>query len=119
MVALPTSAKLILTAFVLAALFGVYGMFSFSHGEHGGCPFSPVQHALCATPLEHLGHWQAVFAEIALFALVAIFCTGTTLIADGLRGTLWRYRKRRPLRPTLLQELFSEGILNRKEPYHS
>ena len=114
-------AKLVLTAFIFAALFGIYGMVSFSHSGHGGCPFSPVQHSLCVTPLEHLGHWQtvftAVFAEIVvLFALVALFFTYTALTADTLRSTPWRHQEKVPLRPTLLQELFSQGILHRKEP---
>jgi hypothetical protein len=121
MVARTFIAKLILTAFTFAALFGIYGMVSLSHSEHGSCPFSPSQHSLCVTPLEHLGHWQAVFtavfAEIGvLFALVALFFTYTALTVDALKSTSWRYREKVPLRPTLLQELLSRGILHRKEP---
>ena len=116
----PFISKLVLTAFVLAALLGVYGMVSLSHHEHSGCS-SPTQHTLCATPLEHLGHWQgvftAIFAEIlALFVLVALYFTYTSLTVDSLKSALWNYRKKVLLRPTLLQELFSQGILHRKEP---
>jgi hypothetical protein len=121
MVAPSLIAKLILTAFLFAALFGIYGMISFSQSGHGSCPFSPDQHPLCVTPLEHLDHWQAVFTAvfvetIVLFALVALFFTHTALTADTLRSTPWSYREKVPLRPTLLQELFSQGILHRKEP---
>lgn len=117
----PFSAKVVLAAFVLAALFGVYGMLSFSHSEHGGCPVSAPQHFLCASPLEHLGHWQAVFTAvfaelITLFTLAVAFFIGTATISTLKQAALWRYRERVPLRPTLLQELFSQGILHRKEP---
>ncbi len=113
--------KLVLTAFVLAALFGIYGMVSFTHAEHGSCPFSPAQHSLCTTPLEHLAHWQvvftAVFTEIlVLFALIVVFFSNGVLSPDSPRQTWWRDRRNVHLRPTLLQELFSQGILHRKEP---
>ena len=121
MYARPFIAKLILAAFILAALFGIYGMVSFAHAEHGSCPFSPGQHSACATPLEHLGHWQAVFtatfAEVlVLFALLVCFVVSTTVVPNAQRHTPWSYRQYKPPRPTLLQELFSQGILHRKEP---
>jgi hypothetical protein len=114
-------AKIVLSAFVLAALFGVYGMVSFAHGEHGGCPASPIEHTLCASPLEHLSHWQTVFTAVfvqilALFALAATFLGFVTQTLDIRRQYAWRSYTRTPLRPTMLQELFSQGILNRKEP---
>jgi len=117
----PLIAKLVLTAFIVAALFGVYGMISLSHAEHGSCPLLSNQHSLCATPLEHLGHWQIVFTAVlaelaALFALGAIFGIGISLSPEAYRRTAWRYRSHAPRRPTILQELFSQGILHRKEP---
>ncbi len=114
-------AKLVLTAFILAALFGIYGMVSFSHAEHSGCPVSSTQHSLCISPLKHLGHWQAVFTAVfaelvTLFTFIVAFFIGTAAIPTLKQATLWRYRERVPLRPTVLQELFSQGILHRKEP---
>lgn len=114
-------AKLILTIFVLAALFGIYGMVSLSHVEHGGCPSSHGQHSLCTTPLEHLGHWQSVFTAVCaeiliLLAFVAIFSTSASAVVDAPGLARLKYHSSRPLRPPLLQELFSQGILHRKEP---
>lgn len=114
-------AKYVLAAFVIAALFGVYGMVSLGHGAHGGCPVSPSEHTLCASPLEHLSHWQVVFTAVfgqilALFALVAVFVGLITSAQDVSGQYSWRRYTRTPLRPTLLQELFSQGILHRKEP---
>lgn len=115
------TAKAILSVFVLAALFGVYGMLDPSHSEHGGCPTSPAQHMLCATPLEHLGHWQAVFTGLVaqiliLLAAVIIIALNGALVADTLGCVEWRQYRHIPRRPTTLQELFSQGILHRKEP---
>ena len=113
-------AKLVLRVFALAALLGVFGMVSLSHAEHGGCPSSPVQHSLCATPLEHLGHWQdvftAVFAEfLVLLSLAIAFVLSVATLNPALAALPTRTRSV-PYRPTFLQELFSKGILHRKEP---
>ena len=116
-------ARLVLTAFILVALFGVYGMVSFSHADNGGCPIMPNQHSMCTTPLEHLGHWQsvftAVFAEVFVLMIVAVLFVSIALVTDPLRGIYWKLHERAPVRLPLFQELFSAGILNRKEPYHS
>lgn len=113
-------AKLVLAAFTVAALFGIYGMISFSHAEYGNCPLSPIQHSLCATPLEHLDHWQvvftAIFAELlVLLSLAAAFTIGAAITPE-LRTSSQQVKLYAPPRPTLLQELFSQGILHRKEP---
>jgi hypothetical protein len=123
MVTHPIFTKVLLTTFVLAALFGVYGMVSLSHTNHGGCPASPAQHTLCASPLEHLSHWQAIFTAVfaqvlLLVAFVALFSVRATLSIDTVGQTQWKFRQRVPLRPIVLQELFSQGILHRKEPQH-
>lgn len=114
-------ASLILTAFIVAAVFGLYLVILAPAEHHSGCPFSAAAEA-CVSQLEHLTHWQSSFAAIAaelvvLFAL-ALAILGSTGLPDlGLRQyRAYRLRERVPRRPTLLQELFSQGILHRKEP---
>lgn len=81
--------------------------------------------AVCAVPLAHLQNWQAAFTAILLEILVLwtaallvrarfdVFDSDTALHGFGLA------LRRTPARPTLFQELFSNGILNRKEPHFS
>jgi hypothetical protein len=79
---------------------------------------------ICATTvLEHLKHWQTAFstilAELLLVAALALFFARQWELA-ALPERIFagiRVRNRAPDRPTLLQELFSRGILNRKESY--
>lgn len=115
-------APILVFAFVLTAVFGLY-LPSMEHVGHEGCPFAaPVSAAVCAAPLAHLGHWQSSFTAVlselfvlaaAVFFLVAWF--GFTARQDA-QFVRYRLRKRMPRRPTLFQELFARGILNRKEP---
>lgn len=89
-----------------------------------GCPFAMGQAALCATSvLEHVRHWQIAFASI-LAQLLVIAALALITLREWQRLVLpdrsfarVRLRPRAPDRPTLFQELFSRGILNRKEPY--
>lgn len=121
-------AKLILAAFVLAALFGIYGMVSLSHAQHGSCPSSPNQHSLCATPLEHLGHWQSVFTTTLpgqnLASLLLLLLLPFLVLRIGRQNSARdkdcaiqhvrvRYREKLFF-PSPLQEAFSNGILNPK-----
>lgn len=117
----PSLAKLIFFAYILAALFGIYGMVSLGHSGHSGCPASGAEHALCVSPLEHLGHWQAVFMAIFADLLVLLSLAAALWVSIGpavkvLQPSTWRLSRHEPPRPTLLQELFSQGILHRKEP---
>lgn len=88
-----------------------------------GCPFMSEQTAICARGvLAHLDHWHVAFATvlaelliIVALALVAVH-RGLFLPPDGSLARI-RMRGRAPDRPTLYQELFSSGILNRKEPH--
>jgi len=113
--------SIVLTAFIVAAVFGLYTIIFSSMEHETGCPFS-VGASACMAPLEHLSHWQSSFAAIAaelvaLFALVLIVVGSLGLLsADVRQYRLFKQRERIPKRPTLLQELFSQGILHRKEP---
>ena len=106
------SVYLFIGVYVLIALFGV--AFLAPMGSEMACPFA----AGCMSAVEYLSHWQGAFAAVlaeviglCLFALT-FFILGSPPIAR-----FYRYRPARtPVRPTLLQELFSRGILHRKEP---
>ena len=117
----PHVATLLLTAFIVAAVFGLYLPMMGHAGHEVGCPFSPGGTALCGVPLAHLEHWQgaftAVFGEILvlLSVLVLVFFRRHDLFDPDI-GTRDSYRllQRVPVHPTLFQELFSQGILNPK-----
>ena len=86
------------------------------HSVDTGCPFR-AEMALCSTSvLEHWNHWQSAFVRILVATLLLI---GAALISTPhlppSRNRHIRLRPRVP-RPTLYQELFSQGILHRKEP---
>ncbi len=114
------STSIILAAFIVAALFGLY-LAIVSPIEHADCPFS-IGASDCMAPLEHLVHWQSSFATIiaklvAFIALVLVVVGSFGLLhADVRQYRAFRQRERIPKRPTLMQELFSQGILHRKEP---
>jgi len=121
---------LILAAFVLAGALGAghFGMSMMGEGEMGGCPF--MNTALCTMDAtEHLGEWQTMFASPLkdLYAAAALICllaiTVSLRHAARLRAALTllrtRYRVARSAytkvfleTPRVLQESFSQGILN-------
>ncbi len=113
----------VLLLFLVASVFGAYVMFGPMHMS-AGCPLIRGELVVCtSTIVEHINHWQLAFASV-LFELLAF--AGFALFAVGIWSpyTLRAYsherirlRSRAPVRPTLFQELFSRGILNRKEPY--
>jgi len=113
-----------LTVFVLVAVFGMPLILS-TPMHHGGCPFMSMsdQPIICsAETLLHMKHWQSAFATVlaeilVLVALVLLFFRKpfSALIDTGQMR--WRAQRRTPKRPTLFQELFMRGILNRKEPH--
>ncbi len=109
-------ASAVFGAFLFVALFGLPMLLS--HPEHHvGCPLQGAQTVICeSTIVEHFSMWQAMFASfLSLLVVCAMFFTTWPLPVAHERA---RVRLRRiPARPTLFQELFSRGILNRKEPY--
>lgn len=114
-------ATLIIAAVIVVAVFGLYAPMM-GHASHASiCPFSLGFATLCS-PAGHLEHWQdalmATFGDLLLLVFVALaFYFGYRLDPAAVRCILCRARSRLPDRPALLQELFSDGILNRKEPY--
>jgi hypothetical protein len=115
-------APILLSAFVLMAVFGLY-MPTLDHmGHETGCPFAPGSTGQCVALLEHAEHWQSSF--VAVFAqLLIVLSVGFAFVVFWFLPNIrdpeyerYRLRVRIPIRPPLMQELFSQGILHRKEP---
>ncbi len=110
---------LVLSAFIVMAVFGLY--LPQHMGHEMGCQFAPHESALCSTPFMHLQHWQSAFTAVLggfliLIAVILFVVWAKPLANRSPQYERLRLRHRTPKRPTLFQELFSRGILNRKEP---
>ena len=118
-----TISYLILAAFILSVAFGLY--LNFSHAAHSeGCMYSVGEVALCSAPLAYIQKWQELVTSIPV-ALLIIVASAAVLLRGltrddhdpgRLRYAAYRNAYRLPLVTLLLQELYSDGILNRKEP---
>lgn len=115
-------ALILLAAFIALAGFGLYMPMTNHTGHNVDCPFAPGGTALCAAPLAHLKHWQESFTAILVQTLLFV---GAALIFINIQGFFpkldpqyqrYRLRTHTPIRPPLFQELYSQGILNRKAP---
>src|SRR3989344_4117228 len=110
----------VLLAFCLFAVFGLFLPMG-SMGMSAHCPYATGGTALCGLQLLHLEHWLSAFAVVLVeIVLLSAFLLAVIRLLDvGLREKQFeRYRpkSRIPTRPSLMQELYSRGILNRKEP---
>ena len=121
---LPAYTPLLLVVVVIVALLGMPLVLAGPMHHEMGCPFMSGQAALCVTSiLEHIKHWQTAFAavlfEIFTLCALALFLQrpllGMLLAPERIR---WRAHTDSPARPTLLQELYARGILNRKEDFY-
>ena len=110
-------AYFLVVTLLLIALFGASLAVLMPHDM--GCPFA----AGCVTTAGHLGYWQSVFmvvlTEVLVFlALASLPFTRRALFdPDVGRRAVFRLLNRAPARATLLERLYSDGILNRKESY--
>ena len=108
---------------VIVAVLGMPLVLGAPIHHENGCPFMPGQSFACATGIfEHITHWQSafatIFAELFALATLALFVLRKQRIfffSDQRLGRI-QIHTHNPPRPTLFQELFSQGILNRKEP---
>ncbi len=114
-------ASIVLSAFVLLAVFGLF-LSSGGYRGHEGCPFTSTTAAICVAPLAHLEHWQSSFVAV-LVELATLFVAVMVMVVwfdwrilKDPQIERFRLQERIPIRPTLFQELYSQGILNRKEP---
>lgn len=114
----------LITIFILGLFFAlsVFGAtLSATHKEHHNpaCPFSATIDSLCDTPFGHIEHWQSTFTTI-LKQLPVVFFGVVVFLLLGIKkeNLVWfRIRKRCLFVSRNLQELFSQGILHRKEDY--
>ncbi len=116
---------MLVVAFVVVAVFGLYVPAMGHAGHSTSCPFSLGFAVLCA-PMTHMKHWQDALVATLVEALVFVGFVALLFFArhelfdpDVGRFAPLRVRSRTSDRPLLFQELFSDGILNRKEPYVS
>jgi hypothetical protein len=108
---------IVLGVLCFVAAFGLPVLLSHSD-HHVGCPLQMAQAALCSqAALEHLSLWQSMFASILSIFVLFIGFVAFRIEAPVLVQELVRWRMYRTTsRPTVLQELYSRGIHNRKEP---
>lgn len=98
---------------------GMYmGVPDHAHTSH--CPYAPVSSALCATLVSHLEHWQVSTLGVIANALLLVVAL-TLLHSFAVRYFLQyarnqQMRARENIRPPLLVELFSRGLLNPRVP---
>lgn len=118
-------AGLILAIFCFVALFGLYLPIMDHTGHETGCLFTLGDIVLCSASLAYTGDWQSAFTAVlvgvlALFAFALVRLARFDFPDPGMgQRDAYKTRRRIPLRPLLFQELYSAGILNRKEPHFS
>ena len=109
---------LVLAAFILAAVFGLYVMALAPMQHEAGCPFMSPVAAVCAGTLAHVEHWQsallAIVFEIFALAALALLFVRSELLKLPDRHLKWLWVQTASHRPTVLEELFARGILNPK-----
>jgi len=115
----PSLVMLVAVVFLIGAVFG-FSFLMFEPMGHGmGCPFAAGT-ALCPAPLTHLAHWQAAFAAVLAELILLAALAPSLFSGPDFSPSPPRRRKRWEVSasdaPTLLQELFAQGILNRKAP---
>lgn len=117
-----TIAILFVTAFLVIGSVGIMAMSGHSHEP--GCPFMPGEQAICQMDVfDHLSAWQSTFTTILPSVITLILLAGVAFVAWKyysppnlfVRPTLPK-RRFQPVRVSVVQELFSSGILNPRAP---
>jgi len=117
---IPRSMLAIVAVLILLSMGAVFIALTGPMHHEMGCPFMPGHSVVCAQPLEHLSHWQssflAIVADILLLFTLLFLAFRKRLVFARETGPPRRIFLQSivPHRPTLLQELFSQGILNPK-----
>lgn len=121
-----TFAPLVIIGYIFIAVFGLLPMVGMSHNmmnHDTNCPYSTDMQAVCDMGFSHIRGWQVlsnvIIVTIFSILILAIFNLlqpfEKTLLINGV--WLKRIRKRDEYTPPdLYQELFSQGILNPKNP---
>lgn len=120
------SALFMVAVFSLACFSAVMPMSMTDGGDMSKCPFMANTQALCEmNVLEHIAAWRSAFSsdfsQQNIFGFLALLFAAALCLkrTSPPPRVLSRVpaRSHEPQRPTLFQELFSQGLLNRKEPY--
>ncbi|HEY4513997.1 MAG TPA: hypothetical protein VJH69_01590 [Candidatus Paceibacterota bacterium] len=112
---------MLVLGFIAMAVFGLYMPFAIM-GHDSGCPLASGGAAICGETLLHISHWQAVFAAtLAELTIIFAFVVAVFVFRDPAHererdSALYFLHNYTSPRPTLLQELFAQGILNRRAP---
>jgi hypothetical protein len=117
-----TIAILSIAAFLVIGSVGIMAMSG--HHHEPGCPFMPGEQAICQMDVfDHISAWQSTFTTVVPELVVYLLLAAAVFVA-------WRYysppdlfvrvplarRKFEPARVSVVQELFSSGILNPRAP---
>ena len=119
---LRTYTPFILGIIVIMAVLGMPLMLASPIHHEMGCPFTGMQSICSMSSLEYVKHWQIAFASILVEILViaaladAVFRRWQLIALPEPYHVRLRNYAHIPARPTLFQELYSRGVLNRKEP---
>jgi hypothetical protein len=110
-----------LAILVLVSMGAVFFALTGPMNHEMGCPFMLEQEVVCSEPLTHLEHWQSSFlafvADYKTLLVLTLFIVFYFAPFPELEKQRLRlHHGRLSSRPTLLQELFRSGILNKKEP---
>lgn len=108
--------QIFIALFLFVALFGVFLTEPVAHDMH--CPFALG----CVGPVEHAEHWLSTFAVFLAEILILFAFSGFLFMRfshEVLLVNTVRWKKATYVShvSAILQELFSRGILHRKEPY--
>lgn len=113
---------IILTAFILVAVFGIMAITPLHHHEPG-CPFMPGEQAICPMGLlEHITAWKDIFTVSIPSVFLPLFFAAIPTFAwffylpPRLPVVFQRLKTKKFSFNNLYQELFSQGILNPKAP---
>lgn len=114
-----TVSVLLLLAYIGVAVFGISAG---THREHGSirCPYAIGQHSLCTMNfLEHMKAWQDATAGVPslwwmLFVTIVSMAIASVLFIALLQPVMRTASLRGP--PSLMEQLFSKGILHPKAP---
>lgn len=117
---------LVVMAYIAVAVFGLLPMTGIAHDmtmQGVDCPYTTGMQSFCNTGFSHIRGWQTFsngitsqfeLSLILALVFVSFLPLARTVLASGL---FVRLRKRsRHIPRTIYQELFSQGILNPKNP---
>jgi hypothetical protein len=117
-----TIAALSIAAFLVIGSVGIMAMSG--HHHEPGCPFMPGEQAICQMDaFDHISAWQSTFTTILPTVVSLVLLIGVVFVFWKyysppdlfVRHTLKR-EKQNPIRVSIVQELFSSGILNPRAP---